>query len=575
MLAPRKNSQFASRYKGFIQARIPAKANSRVIKENDDFHYSCATVNYAMEFAAKNDVEFIMMSCDDKNKINVGTLAVSRYHQLRTFFLVNDSPNYPDHDFPYQDSKIIPSGYLRLSHRRVTAKRPKPRSRSLSDNRSNNKTTRRSRSYSPKRRAQKPSAGFKHDKNGRLHFMYPRTGKLTVVNRATKFYSSTAQTHANDLHKILKPIIAEENKHAVVSVNDGGSDWSLKSIVNLMFYGRLWRDLNLDIFILTSYAAGHSALNMIEHAWSPLSKFLSGVTLPITLENEDKPPCQQSNLNASQLRVKEAAVFDKAINTLNSYWNGRTWDGFNIQSEGIECTGVDPEPYNDYDDVQKLAKCGINAIKSDQSLSLLLKDFLFLLKHAVRRPYQLQFMKCELDCQHCNTHPVRATNAVEQIRKLGGQIMPKWSQLHVGHYATLLEIIHDNEMTGEVLNFAEFDTCPSTSARKNAGDNIVCNRGCRYIFNSKADEERHNLLVHQDERKAERKKEMRQKRKRMDANDGTDTPPIFTCGFLLPDGNKCDFVAPTQYYLRVHREKNEHKLRRHKKNKKHGLIIDT
>ena len=49
------------------------------------------------------------------NKINVGTLAVSRYHQIRRLFLVDDSPNYDDHDFPTPGYKIETSGYLRLT----------------------------------------------------------------------------------------------------------------------------------------------------------------------------------------------------------------------------------------------------------------------------------------------------------------------------------------------------------------------------------------------------------------------------------------------------------------------------
>ena len=39
-------------------------------------------------------------------------LAVSRYHQISKFFLVDGSPNYPDHGFPIRGYKITPSGYL-------------------------------------------------------------------------------------------------------------------------------------------------------------------------------------------------------------------------------------------------------------------------------------------------------------------------------------------------------------------------------------------------------------------------------------------------------------------------------
>ena len=48
------------------------------------------------------------------NKVKVGALAVSRYHQIERFFPVDDSPNVPDHDFPVPGYLLIPSGYMRL-----------------------------------------------------------------------------------------------------------------------------------------------------------------------------------------------------------------------------------------------------------------------------------------------------------------------------------------------------------------------------------------------------------------------------------------------------------------------------
>ncbi|MEM7391044.1 MAG: glutamine synthetase III, partial [Verrucomicrobiota bacterium] len=39
-----------------------------------------------------------------------GAMAVSRFHQIRRFFASGDEPNYPDHDFPLKNNKLIPSG---------------------------------------------------------------------------------------------------------------------------------------------------------------------------------------------------------------------------------------------------------------------------------------------------------------------------------------------------------------------------------------------------------------------------------------------------------------------------------
>ena len=56
--------------------------------------------------------ETIAISADDRNKVNVGTLAVSRHFSIKNIFATNDQPNYPDHDFAYTNAKIVPAGYL-------------------------------------------------------------------------------------------------------------------------------------------------------------------------------------------------------------------------------------------------------------------------------------------------------------------------------------------------------------------------------------------------------------------------------------------------------------------------------
>ena len=40
-----------------------------------------------------------------------------------------------------------------------------------------------------------------------------------------------------------------------------------KSTPDLINFGLLWRDLNLGILILSSYAQGHNRHNPIEHSW--------------------------------------------------------------------------------------------------------------------------------------------------------------------------------------------------------------------------------------------------------------------------------------------------------------------
>ena len=53
---------------------------------NADQHYLFTQVAYRKEFSIMFEKECALFSCDDMNKIKVGALAVSRYHQIQRFF---------------------------------------------------------------------------------------------------------------------------------------------------------------------------------------------------------------------------------------------------------------------------------------------------------------------------------------------------------------------------------------------------------------------------------------------------------------------------------------------------------
>ena len=107
---------------------------------------------------------------------------------------------------------------------------------------------------------------------GRLHLPTPYSGKVNLFFRGNKFHSSTIGTHVSDLHKIL----SGHPCASVMILADGGPDYTPLSIVNIFFYYRLFKELNLDLFSVLTYAAHYSAFNPIEHVWSLMSNRLAG-----------------------------------------------------------------------------------------------------------------------------------------------------------------------------------------------------------------------------------------------------------------------------------------------------------
>jgi hypothetical protein len=80
-----------------------SKRNSAVKNAHKDLHFIRSQIAYVQELSEMHTSECITFS----NMVNVGTLALSRYHQISRFFPENDAPDYFDHDFPYANCKIF------------------------------------------------------------------------------------------------------------------------------------------------------------------------------------------------------------------------------------------------------------------------------------------------------------------------------------------------------------------------------------------------------------------------------------------------------------------------------------
>lgn len=166
----------------------------------------------------------------------------------------------------------------------------------------------------------------------------------------------------------IKQAVKERQK-AVTSICDGVPDWTPKSTPNLIYFGRSRRDLNLDIFILTSYAQGHTRHNPIERSWAPLSKWLTSVTHPIALEEKTSPWVDFAGLNENKICNWKAEVVHEACCKCR-YWDGKKIDCspvrvtcFASQSQG--------EQISDRELLKALAISSEKKTKSNPNLAIL------------------------------------------------------------------------------------------------------------------------------------------------------------------------------------------------------------
>jgi len=63
-------------------------------KTNTNTHEYFALASVIHQMCAEFPDEAVIFSCDSKAKIHIGSQAVSRYHQIRTFFPNDNMPHY-------------------------------------------------------------------------------------------------------------------------------------------------------------------------------------------------------------------------------------------------------------------------------------------------------------------------------------------------------------------------------------------------------------------------------------------------------------------------------------------------
>ncbi|XP_033101268.1 uncharacterized protein LOC117104521, partial [Anneissia japonica] len=187
-VSPHSGRTTAKRFKGYIDAKVPRKENSKM-KDNSDAHFYNARVKYVMQMSAIYEEQCAIFSVDNKNKVKIGedVLAGDRRTKIRRFYPTNDRPIYSDHDFPARAGNLItPSGYMLL---RI----PNP----------------------PELTA---------DEYGRIEYHVHRSGPVAIVNRGP-LTKCTAASHTNDLLPLVKAEI-QRGKTVVSIIGDGGSDFN-------------------------------------------------------------------------------------------------------------------------------------------------------------------------------------------------------------------------------------------------------------------------------------------------------------------------------------------------------------
>ena len=124
-----------------------------------------------------------------------------------------------------------------------------------------------------------------------------------------------------------------------------------------------------------------------------------------------------------------------------------------------------------------------------------------------------------------------------------------------GHFLSFPETAAVVEM-GQGSRLSGLVSAPSLEASVGS----QCKRGCTWVFPSKTALDRHDLVIHTAQRRCERQLACRDGQPA--ANNAAGQRDHLACNYIQEDGAKCSFVAPSTYYLRQHKAKTGHKVKR-------------
>ncbi len=147
--------------------------------------------------------------------------------------------------------------------------------------------------------------------------------------------------------------------------------------------------------------------------WGPCTTALTGVYLPDTLPGEDWPPCSKG-LPPDEKKRKEAAVFDSAMERVGIYLDDVKYNGHRVTTSFVPSNSSECH-YDDHSHVKTILGSSGSAESLHRDTSLR-DEVLFMTKHIDRRIGFIIIVKCnDTNCDHCQSNPIRAQNAVERI----------------------------------------------------------------------------------------------------------------------------------------------------------------
>ncbi|KAJ3439108.1 nnp-1 protein putative nuclear protein 1 nop52 [Anaeramoeba flamelloides] len=303
------------------------------------------------------------------------------------------------------------------------------------------------------------SKNYFFDQFKRKHYLIPDNGHITISPRFSYYNFPNIQTIINDLIKVLRN--SDQQKPILTLLTNGyENDVHPRSLLSLIYFGRLWKLLNLDMLNVMCYSPEQDFLNPINE----LSTFLKSKLNHNHNNNKNKNNDigdifkldNKINSNISEFEL-ENLIKNKYLEFIKNSISDLTFKNNKINFE-IPSIKQNKTPFNDFENICIFLDNPKNFSKNHYDFSQFQNELFFLINHAERRPNLLSFFKCSnVNCNHCSMNPPKKSDFL-QLLKLNDYKIPApiVSKQFPDHYMSISNLIKyrkfSNKIPQEILN---------------------------------------------------------------------------------------------------------------------------
>ncbi|KAJ3446689.1 ribonuclease mrp protein subunit snm1 [Anaeramoeba flamelloides] len=327
------------------------------------------------------------------------------------------------------------------------------------------------------------------DKNQRFHYPIPRTGKITFIHRPRKEKFPNTQERVNDLYKLLF-----SNRKPIISILTDSNDPYVNpsNPLCIIYFGRLWKDLKLDMLNLLYFSHQHNYLNPTKSMEKIVQEELKFEKFSVNgnIENElliieeflKHVDFKFSNLKIGNSQSNSFIINSKSIDfpyndflivstillSLNLLPNE---NGLNLSMDTNTCTTPNQNPNSNSNPNSKTnPKTNTNrnpdpntntdpdpntnmSTRTEMNMNRqmppkvkeIINEYNFFKKHAKQNSSELSFTKCkDINCTHCSKFPVHATNVFNLLESNNGKMFdPIKSKKQPTRYMTWIELTEE------------------------------------------------------------------------------------------------------------------------------------